>query len=79
MGNYLEYDLSKMVNSKGGFLIEEEGEDEDLLKTKERERERQRAMQSLDPRQYILRLFSYSQTNVPVLSRILGQVLESKV
>ncbi|KAI0322278.1 hydrophilic protein [Amylostereum chailletii] len=50
LGKYFDYDLSKMVNSKGGFLVEEDHEDEDILRAKERERERQRAMQSIDPR-----------------------------
>lgn len=39
-----------MVNSKGGFLVEEGKEvDEERLR-KEKERERQRAMQNFDPR-----------------------------
>ena len=49
LGKYFEYDLSKMVNSKGGFLVEDEKEATDDLKAKERERERQRAMQNLEP------------------------------
>ena len=39
-----------MVNSKGGFLVEDDGGANDDLKTKERVRERERAMQSLEPR-----------------------------
>jgi DNA-repair protein complementing XP-A cells len=39
-----------MVNSKGGFLVEEDREADDDLKTKKREREREKAMQSLEPR-----------------------------
>ena len=50
LGKYFDYDLSKMVNSKGGFLVEDDGTANDDLKTKERERERERAMQSLEPR-----------------------------
>jgi DNA-repair protein complementing XP-A cells len=50
LGKYFDYDLSKMVNSKGGFLVEDDGGATDDLKTKERERERERAMQSLEPR-----------------------------
>jgi DNA-repair protein complementing XP-A cells len=46
-----------MVNSKGGFLVEDDKEVDDDLKTKERERERQRAMQNLDPRTLVM---SYS-------------------
>lgn len=49
LGSYFEYDLSKMVNSKGGFLVEDgKGADEEL-KAKERERERERAMQNVEP------------------------------
>lgn len=50
LGKYFDYDLSKMVNSKGGFLVEDDKEANDDAKAKERERERQRAMQNLDPR-----------------------------
>ena len=39
-----------MVNSKGGFLVEDDKEVDDDLKAKGRERERERAMQNLDPR-----------------------------
>jgi hypothetical protein len=39
-----------MVNSKGGFLVEDDYGANDDLKTKERVRERERAMQSLEPR-----------------------------
>ncbi|KAH9046487.1 XPA protein C-terminus-domain-containing protein [Lactarius hengduanensis] len=53
LGKYFDYDLSKMVNSKGGFLVEDDKEADDDLKSKERERERQRAMQNLDPPIYL--------------------------
>jgi DNA-repair protein complementing XP-A cells len=39
-----------MVNSKGGFLVEDGKEVDEDSRTKARERERQRAMQNLDPR-----------------------------
>lgn len=39
-----------MVNSKGGFLVEDKKEDNEDLRAKERERERQRAMQSVELR-----------------------------
>ncbi|KAJ7597622.1 HotDog domain-containing protein [Mycena floridula] len=49
LGNYFEYDLSKMVNSKGGFLVQDGKDlDEETIR-KERERERQRAQQSMEP------------------------------
>jgi DNA-repair protein complementing XP-A cells len=54
LGKYFDYDLSKMVNSKGGFLVEDDKEVDDVLKAKERERERQRAVQNLDPRMLVL-------------------------
>ncbi|KAI0048016.1 DNA repair protein [Auriscalpium vulgare] len=53
LGKYFDYDLSKMVNSKGGFLVEESAEVHEDLKTKQRERERQKAMASLDPPVYL--------------------------
>lgn len=52
-GKYFDYDLSKMVNSKGGFLVEDGKEvDEDFLR-KEKARERQRAKQNMEPRQFL--------------------------
>jgi DNA-repair protein complementing XP-A cells len=50
LGKYFEYDLSKMVNSKGGFLVEDGKEVDEDSRAKERERERQRAKQNLEPR-----------------------------
>lgn len=49
LGKYFEYDLSKMVNSKGGFLVEDDKEVDEDLRAKEKERERQRAQQSTEP------------------------------
>ncbi|KAI3622326.1 dna repair protein rad14 [Moniliophthora roreri] len=49
LGTYFEYDLSKMVNSKGGFLVEDGQEIDEATRRKEQERERQRAMQNLEP------------------------------
>ncbi|KAJ7630629.1 HotDog domain-containing protein [Roridomyces roridus] len=49
LGKYFEYDLSKMANSKGGFLIEDDKEvDEDMLR-KEKERELQRIKKNMEP------------------------------
>ncbi|TFK76837.1 DNA repair protein [Pluteus cervinus] len=49
LGKYFEYDLSKMVNSKAGFLLAEgDTVDEDLVR-KEKERELQRRMQEMEP------------------------------
>ncbi|KZS93266.1 hydrophilic protein [Sistotremastrum niveocremeum HHB9708] len=49
LGKYFEYDLSKMVNSKGGFLVEDDMEANDDERRKEKERERQRAVKNLEP------------------------------
>lgn len=50
IGKYFEYDLSKMVNSKGGFLVEDGEEVDQDTRRKEMEREKQRAVQNLEPR-----------------------------
>ncbi|KAF8845319.1 DNA repair protein [Paxillus ammoniavirescens] len=42
-----------MVNSKGGFLVEDGKEVDEDLRAKERERERQRAMQDAEPSLYL--------------------------
>ena len=71
LGKYFDYDLSKMVNSKGGFLVEDDGEANDDLKTKERERERERAMQSLEPRTYCA-----NSLHFPLLVRLRGLLIQ---
>ncbi|KAI0828373.1 hypothetical protein BC628DRAFT_1409414 [Trametes gibbosa] len=53
LGKYFEYDLSKMVNSKGGFLVEDGKEIDEEVRAKEKERERQRAKQNLEPPIYL--------------------------
>ena len=50
LGKYFDYDLSKIVNTKGGFLVEEGEESFDEMRTKARERERERALQNTEPR-----------------------------
>ena len=51
LGTYFEYDLSKMVNSKGGFLVDDGGNvDMDSIR-KEKERELQRNIHNLDLRE----------------------------
>lgn len=51
MGRYLDYDLSKMVDSRGGFLMEDRpGIDEEERK-RLKARERERMKQNLDPRE----------------------------
>ncbi|KAG6832242.1 hypothetical protein H0H92_004207 [Tricholoma furcatifolium] len=49
LGTYFEYDLSKMVNSKGGFLLEDGNEIDEEVRRKEKEREKQRAKHNIDP------------------------------
>ena len=61
LGKYFDYDLSKMVNSKGGFLVEDGKDMNDELRAKERERERQRAMQALEPRESHRPLLMFSR------------------
>ncbi|RDB28512.1 DNA repair protein RAD14 [Hypsizygus marmoreus] len=53
LGTYFEYDLSKMVNSKGGFLLEDGNEIDEDVRRKEKERERQRARKNLDPPMFL--------------------------
>src|SRR6266542_4504437 len=52
LGTYFEYDLSKMVNSKAGFLLNEGGEADEDLRRKELEkgREKQRKQHNLEIR-----------------------------
>ena len=65
LGTYFEYDLSKMVNSKGGFLVDDGGNvDVDLIR-KEKEREIQRNIHNLDLREYhLLSLKLYPLTSL---------------
>lgn len=54
LGDYIEFDLSKLHNSKGGFLIDEDDIDGITKKSvddirKERERERQRIREAMEP------------------------------
>ncbi|KAF9459455.1 HotDog domain-containing protein [Collybia nuda] len=53
LGKYFDYDLSKMINSKGGFLLEDGQEVDENVRRKEKERERQRALQNLEPPIYL--------------------------
>lgn len=67
LGKYFEYDLSKMVNSKGGFLVEDGKEADEQLRAKEKERERQRAMQNLDPRKDSYSYIDFAHTSDALL------------
>jgi DNA-repair protein complementing XP-A cells len=51
LGNYFEYDLSKMTNSKGGFLVEDGKEVDEQMRAKEMQRERERVRQNFQPRE----------------------------
>ncbi|CED84974.1 DNA excision repair protein XPA/XPAC/RAD14 [Phaffia rhodozyma] len=47
LGNYFEYDLSKMVNSRGGFLVEDdEGNSEKAILERRRREEREQAQKA---------------------------------
>lgn len=51
LGNYIEYDLSKLHNSKGGFLVDEDEAGsktvEELARERDRERQRIKAAEEL--------------------------------
>jgi DNA-repair protein complementing XP-A cells len=51
LGTYFEYDLSKMQDSKGGFLVEDERPEDESAIRRAKERELQRLQQTLDPRE----------------------------
>ena len=55
LGKYFDYDLSKMVNTKGGFLVEDDKEVDETMIAKERQRERERAKHNLEPRTSLYR------------------------
>ena len=50
LGKYFDYDLSKMVNTKGGFLVEDDKEVDETMIAKEKQRERERARHNQEPR-----------------------------
>jgi DNA-repair protein complementing XP-A cells len=53
LGNYIEFDLSKLHNSKGGFLVDEEVDEKESKSLQElraeRERIRERLREGMDP------------------------------
>ncbi|WFD19870.1 DNA repair protein rad14 [Malassezia caprae] len=52
LGDYIEFDLTRLQNSKGGFLVEDTGEDALQAleeQRKEREREKQRLRDQMEP------------------------------
>ncbi|KAG8908543.1 hypothetical protein FRB99_005903 [Tulasnella sp. 403] len=53
MGRYLDYDLSKMVDSRGGFLIEDPSGEDESERRRLLARERERMKQVLDPPMYM--------------------------
>lgn len=78
LGKYFEYDLSKMANSKGGFLIEDDKEvDEDMLR-KEKERELQRIKKNMEPGSCV----NYNFTRISLkrgCRGVLGPSIESQM
>ena len=66
LSNYYEYDLSKMVNSKGGFLVDEDGRngreiDEETHRL-EKMREKERIEKNAEPREPTQSHSLYSST-----------------
>jgi DNA-repair protein complementing XP-A cells len=53
LSNYFEYDLSKMVNTKGGFLVDEDGgpgkEVDEEVQRREKLREKERIAKNAEP------------------------------
>lgn len=79
LGKYFEYDLSKMVNSKGGFLLEDDKEADAELRAKEKERERERAKKALEPRMYSYTDYGRSTLIIPLRSCLSGARPEPEV
>ena len=52
-----------MVNSKGGFLVEDDKEVDEGQRIRERQRERERAMANLEPRALHLHITSNGTSN----------------
>lgn len=77
LGKYFEYDLSKMVNSKGGFLVEDGKEVDEELRAKEKERERQRALQNTEPCELNSFDVRALQQAYPFISDVFGSECES--
>lgn len=50
LGKYFDYDLSKMVNTKGGYLVEDDKEVDETMMAKEKQREKERTKHNLEPR-----------------------------
>lgn len=58
LSNYFEYDLSKMVNTKGGFLVEEDGvgkEVDEGIRRRELRREQERIAKNAEPCKHAIR------------------------
>lgn len=66
LSNYYEYDLSKMVNSKGGFLVDEDGgngrEIDEETHRLEKLREKERIEKNAEPRESTQSHSLYSST-----------------
>jgi len=65
LGTYFEYDLSKMVNSKGGFLVNEGNKMDEELRRKEMEREKQRKMHNVEIRESRLLWVNIARSSFP--------------
>lgn len=80
LGNYFEYDLSKMINSKAGFLLEDGNKSDERTKMLEKQRADQRNAQKLDPRKsWFSRDITCASKFTFFLSYLPGSLLESEV
>ena len=82
LSNYYEYDLSKMVNSKGGFLVDEDGGngreiDEDTRRL-EQLREKERIEKNAEPRKPTSVSFRYNSALILASVRFLDPSLNPK-
>lgn len=80
LGNYFEYDLSKMVNSKGGFLVEDNDKSDERTRMLEQQRAEQRTAQKLDPRGCeIARLPCLARLSIDLRSNLSRSVFEPQM
>ena len=83
IGKYFEYDLSKMTNSKGGFLVDDNGDKEvdEEMRRREKMRELQRIEKNAEPRKLRPeKIFDIPRLNPPTLnSHLSGSRPESSL
>jgi DNA-repair protein complementing XP-A cells len=79
LGTYFEYDLSKMVNTKGGFLMDDGKKEDEELRRKELEREKQRNVHNLDMRAHLSMLNLLECADLSSISHVPRSCTQSKV